>query len=91
MAKKKKWTPPKATTWDEFKGFKLRARLVKKRSPLVIDFLQEEGEDWFIEKVTYRKKSRKITHDSMITEKDFEDSLERLQRLCGYEIEIKND
>jgi len=87
-----KWTKnDKPTTWDEFKGSKLRCRLVKKRSPLAIDFLQEEGEDWFIDVVTYRKKSRVITHDSMITEKDYEYWLESIIRLDGYEIEEKND
>ena len=86
---KKKWTPPKATTWDEFEGNRLMARMGKKI--LCMDFLQEEGEDWFINVVTYRRKSRKITHDSMITMKDYEDWIERLQRLEGYEIEEKND
>lgn len=75
------------TSIEEFKNHRLLYRLKKKRSPLGMDFYIEKGEDWFIDVVTYRRKSGVITNESMITEKDLEDWVERCQRISGWEIE----
>lgn len=55
---------------EDFKKHSVLHTLTKKRSPIVIKFLLEDGEDWLVDVVRYKRKSGEVTKEQVIILKD---------------------
>lgn len=53
---------------------------------MIIEYLSEPKEDWFVEVIRYKRTDEKIVEHSMITKDQVEDWINRDQRLVGFKI-----
>lgn len=61
-------------------------KFTKPRSPRAIEIIRDPAEeDWFYYVISYQKKSGEIKRTEMITRRDIETWVDRIQRLKGFE------
>jgi hypothetical protein len=59
----------------DYNNYKFLFRLKKSKSPIYVDFITDDAEEWFIRVVTYLSKSGKINDTYTIIKKDLENHL----------------
>ena len=73
------------TQRKDFDKFKVIHKLKKARSPMIIEFLSEPNEDWFVEVIRYKRTNQLIVQHSLICLNQVDDWVERNIRINGYE------
>lgn len=53
---------------------------------MIIEYLSEPKEDWFVEIIRYKRTDEVIVEHAMITRDQIEDRIDRDKRLLGFKI-----
>ena len=73
------------TLRKHFDNYKVVHKLTKPKSPMVIEFLSEPKEDWFVEVIRYKRTDEVLVSHSIITKNQVADWIERFSRIMKFE------